>query len=177
MEFEVTIPNLPELRRAFREHPKIAEPIYQKAIVGTQFIFQKNTLKDDPVPWKTGNLLQSFRFTARRLEGRWFPTANYAAFVELGTKPHEIRPKSASVLAWPHGGTSGGYVTSAGGRQYFKSGSGGSTRFATHVNHPGTKAQPFMQKIVDKSLPEVGKLFLQAADIVNREIAKRVNLR
>ncbi len=172
-EFEVTIPNLPDLKRAFREFPKIAAPILQRAIEGTAFVFQKNTLKNDPVPWRTGNLTQSFRFRTAPLEARWYPTANYAHFVELGTKPHVIRPVKARALAWGQGG-SRGYVTAASGRQYYRS-SGGSTVFAMRVNHPGTKPKPFMKKIVDKSASEIGRLFQQAGDLINRDIARQAS--
>jgi len=167
--FEVTIENLPELRRAFREYPKIAGPILQRALIGTQFIFQKNTLKNDPVPWRTGNLLQSFRFKTSPFEARWFPTANYAAFVEFGTAPHPIYPVNARVLAWTTGG-GGRYVTAASGRQYYKS-TPGTTTFAMHVNHPGTKPKPYMRRIVEKSVPEITRLFTQAGDLITKSIA------
>lgn len=171
-DFQVEIKNLPELRRAFREYPKIAGPIIQKALIGSQFIFQKHTRKNDPVPWRTGNLLQSFRFRASAYDARWYPTARYAPFVEFGTKPHEIRPIRARALAWRSGGVGGRYVTSKNGRQYFKSGSGGSMSFAMVVHHPGSKAKPFMKQIVEKSAVDVNKLFGQAGDMIVREIAK-----
>lgn len=153
MDFEITIPNLPALRRAFREYPKIAEPIYQKAIVATGFIFQKNNLKDDPTPWKTGNLLQSFRFSTQRLVARYFPTARYAIWVHEGTRPHKITAKGRA-LAWE----------GAGGMMFAKS-----------VQHPGTKANPFMPRIRDKAQPEIQKLMGQAADLVNKKIADLTN--
>ncbi len=169
-QFEVTIQNLPELRRAFREYPRIAAPIINKALEATQFVFQKNTLKDDPVPWRTGNLLQSFRFRTGAGQSRWYPTARYAPFVEFGTRPHEIRPVNARALAW--GGSSGRYVTAASGRQYYKAGSGGKT-FAMVVHHPGTKPRPYMEGIVKKSEPEINRLFGQAGDMIVKEIAKQ----
>lgn len=60
-------------------------------------------------------------------------------FLEYGTKPHDIVPKRASVLAW---------AASASGRRL-----SGSTRtgtksgdmvFARRVRHPGTKPTPFL---------------------------------
>ena len=171
-EFEVKIENLPELRRAFRDYPKISAPIMQRAMIATQFVFQKNTLKDDPVPWRTGNLLQSFRFRTSPLQARWFPTAKYAPFVEFGTAPHTITPVNAKVLAWG-GGSTGRYVTAASGRQYYRSGKSGATNFAMRVNHPGSKARPFMKKIVDKSINEINRLFGQAGDMIAAEIARQ----
>lgn len=70
-----------ELRRAFANAPRIVEPILQRTIEAAQFTLQKHTLKNDPIPWRTGNLLQSFRFFKARLEARWMPTAYYAIFV------------------------------------------------------------------------------------------------
>lgn len=172
-QFEVTIPNLKDLHRAFREYPKIAAPIITKALLATQFVFQKNTLKDDPVPWRTGNLLQSFRFRSTPSQARWYPTARYAPFVEFGTAPHDIYPVNARVLAWPSGGTGGRYVTAKSGRQYYRSGSGGTTIFAAHVHHPGTKPRPFMKQIVEKSAPEITQLFRQANDLILKQIALR----
>lgn len=75
-------------------------------------------------PVKTGNLRRSIhlgRVSARSAET--IASANYAAFVEFGTKAHEIRPRNRKALRWK---------------------SGNKYRFARRVQHPGTKARPFM---------------------------------
>ena len=75
-------------------------------------------------PVRTGNLRRSIhlgRITARSAET--IAGAGYAAYVEFGTRPHEIRPRNKKVLRW-------------------KSGTG--YRYATRVQHPGTRKQPFM---------------------------------
>lgn len=171
--FEVKIENLDKLQRAMRDYPQTAQPILQKALEGTQFVFQKHTLKGDPVPWRTGNLLQSFRFGSSPLQARWFPTARYAPFVEFGTAPHLIKPKRARVLSWQTGG-GGRYVTSRTGRQYYQS-SKGERSFSMVVHHPGTKPKPFMEKIAARSTGDIAKLFEQAGDIITREIARQSN--
>ena len=171
----VQIKGLKELNEAFRRYPKIAEPVLQKAIIGTQFIFQKHTLKNNPVPWRTGNLLQSFRFQHGRLLARWFPTARYAHFVEFGTRAHDIFPVSKQALAWEVGG-SRGYVTAASGRKYYKK-TAGRMVVVKRVRHPGTRARRYMPKIVRKATPEINKLFIQAYDIINREISKNIRFR
>jgi phage gpG-like protein len=51
----------------------------------------------------------------------------YAAAVELGTKPHIIEPKNAEALKFEIGGK---------------------TVFAKRVNHPGTQAHPFLRPAV-----------------------------
>jgi len=70
------------------------------------------------------------------------PDVPYAGFVEFGTKPHKIKPKSpGGVLAFQ---------------------AGGSTVFARVVNHPGTKAQPFVQDSFDAWAKSVGPEIEQA---------------
>lgn len=76
-------------------------------------------------PVKTGNLRRTIRLgrvTERSAET--IAGAAYAAYVEFGTRPHEIRPRNKRVLAWK--GKNGKYA------------------FATRVRHPGTKAHPYM---------------------------------
>ncbi|GIW70324.1 MAG: hypothetical protein KatS3mg101_1071 [Patescibacteria group bacterium] len=148
----VEIQNLKELQRALRDYQKISEPILQKAVVASQAVFAKYTLKNDPVPYRTGFLLQSFRFATGRLIAKWFPTVHYAIYVHEGTRPHEIYPKNKKALYWE-----------------------GAEHPVKRVNHPGTKANPFMEKIAKKATPDINKLFIQALDIINREVAKRVN--
>ena len=90
------------------------------------------------VPRKTGNLQRSIKPGALAddyavVEAR----ANYAAHVEFGTKAHVIMPRSKRVLAWP---------ASAAGRRLSGRARTNSGRmiFAGKVNHPGTKAQPYL---------------------------------
>jgi HK97 gp10 family phage protein len=76
------------------------------------------------VPVRTGRLRQSIQI---RIEGNKViigPETEYDAYVEFGTAPHEIRPKNKKALA-------------------FKS--GGNTIIVKKVNHPGTKAQPYVR--------------------------------
>lgn len=77
-------------------------------------------------------------------------TAGYAAFVELGTKPHVIRPRSKKVLAWSTGGRRlSGRPTSAARRS-------GAMAFARKVNHPGTKPKPYLVPAAKLALGRVG---------------------
>jgi len=68
-------------------------------------------------------------------------SANYAAYVELGTRPHVIKPRNGKFLAFPAKGTAtrlGGAPTRDAVRK------GGAYVFARVVHHPGTKPQPFL---------------------------------
>lgn len=145
---EVEIKNIKALTKAFQQYPTIAEPVLQRAVDATQAIFAKHTLKDDPIPWRTGNLLHSFRFTSGRLQARWFPTARYAPFVEFGRG--YVYPKQKKVLSW---------VNPSGQRVFAK------------FSRP-SKPRPFMRQIVEKSQNDVQNIFRQAGDIILREIGK-----
>ena len=88
------------------------------------------------VPRKTGNLGRSIGpGSLTRKSAIVHARANYAAYVELGTRPHVIKPKRARVLAWPAAGQA---------RLSGRPRSGASMIFARMVRHPGTKAQPFL---------------------------------
>ena len=77
----------------------------------------------------------------------------YAAAVEFGSKRHVIVPKRARVLAWP--ASSGGRRLS--GRARTKGGKPvGPTVFAMKVNHPGTKAQPYLIPAAEKAVKDTG---------------------
>lgn len=86
-------------------------------------------------PVDTGRLRASIRVESRRtLALRSVYTVGsdveYAAMVNDGTRPHVIRPRRAQVLRFQ---------------------AGGQVVFARVVNHPGTRARPFL----DRALREV----------------------
>ncbi len=64
--------------------------------------------------------------------------APYAAYVELGTRPHEIRPRDAKELRWTNA-TPGGYEVGV---------AGGFMHFSKLVHHPGTKPNSFLRAAV-----------------------------
>jgi hypothetical protein len=151
-QFKVTIPNLPALQAALADYPVIARPVIQNAIVATQALLAKFTTGAN-VPIRTGYLVQNWGFDVGSLQARWYPKAAYAPFVEFGTAPHVIEAKNARVLANAKTGEI----------------------FGTRVNHPGTKANPFMERIVASAQPEIETLFVTALDAVNRQIASATN--
>lgn len=67
------------------------------------------------------------------------PLVPYAIYVEMGTAPHEIRPIHSSVLA-------------------FKS-ADGKLVFSPLVNHPGTKANPFMHRTAEQIKQKATAIF------------------
>ena len=81
------------------------------------------------VPVDTGRLRSSIVSRAEsrgRSVGYVIGTnVNYAAAVEYGTAPHVIKPRHKKALFWP-----------------------GARHPVAQVNHPGTRAQPFMRPAV-----------------------------
>jgi len=87
-------------------------------------------------PVRTGNLRRSIH--VGHVSTRSADTvaqADYAAAVEFGTKPHEIRPRNRRALRWKDG------------NRY---------RFATRVQHPGTRAQPYMIPGAQRAIAGLG---------------------
>lgn len=102
------------------------------------------------VPRKTGYLGRSIvpgSITGRSafVEAR----TPYAAAVEFGSRPHVIRPKRGSVLAWP---------ADASGRRLSgrRRTNAGRLIIARKVNHPGTKAQPYLVPGAKRALSRAG---------------------
>jgi hypothetical protein len=150
--FSVSIPNLPALQDALAQYPSISQPIIQRAIVAAQAILAKFTTAAT-VPVKTGYLVQNWAFEVGTLQARWYPRASYAPYVEFGTGPHEIKAVNKKVLA----NTATGQI------------------FGPIVHHPGTKANPFMERIVAAAQPDIETLFVHALNQVNEAIASQAN--
>ena len=137
----VTVKGLTQLRSRFeaiKPNPNLMRNLALSAIREQKAL----------VPRKTGNLGRSIGIGAvtDRL-AETVATANYAVFVELGTKPHVIVPRVKKVLRF----ATGGNATLSGRPR-----SGGQVVFARRVNHPGTRAQPFMVPGAKKAVQEFG---------------------
>lgn len=86
---------------------------------------------------KTGNLGRTIHLgPVTATTALTVATANYAAYVERGTRPHEITPRAAKALRWA--------ASPAGARLTGTPRKGAAVVFAKRVHHPGTKAYPFM---------------------------------
>jgi hypothetical protein len=150
--FAVEIPNLPALQEALSNYPAISAPIVQKAVVAAQAILAKFTTAGI-VPVRTGYLVQNWAFEVGNLQARWYPKASYAPFVEFGTAPHIIRAVNKRVLANQQTGQI----------------------FGPLVHHPGTKSNPFMERIVSAAQPEITEMFGQALQQITGAIASQTN--
>lgn len=78
---------------------------------------------------------------AGALGGRVSANAPYAAYVENGTKAHDIHPRRKTVLRFVQNGT---------------------VRFARHVRHPGTAPRPFMADAKERATPFFERLMAEA---------------
>ncbi len=125
----MTIHGVPELQTRLRRLKPDRELMSE---LGLSAIREQKLL----VPRKTGNLGRSIglgSLSATVVQTR--ATADYAAFVELGTVAHDIVPVRAKALRWPAAGAA---RLSGAARK------GGAVLFAKRVHHPGTKAKPLM---------------------------------
>jgi hypothetical protein len=147
MEFSVQIAGLDELIAKLRQAPTIAAPILQRALSASSAVLAKHTVKG-VVPWKSGFLAQTFKAELTTGMLRWFPTASYAPYVEFGTKPHTILPKDKKALFWP-----------------------GAAHPVRRVNHPGTKPNQFMERIITESQGEINGQFGKALEIIVAALA------
>ena len=89
-------------------------------------------------PWRTGRLAGAIVKEVGSGEAVVEALAPYAVFVVQGTRPHEIRPVNASVLAFE-----------AGGRMIF----------TPLVRHPGSKPNPFMERAADDTRSKAEAVF------------------
>jgi hypothetical protein len=100
------------------------------------------------VPRKTGNLGRSIHVgSVTPTTATIVASANYAAYVELGTRAHDIYPKNRRALR---------FAVGANRRLSGRPRSGAPVVFAKHVHHPGTRAQPFLVPGAKKAVSKAG---------------------
>ena len=84
---------------------------------------------------KTGNLGRSIVLASSSATNAVTEAgAGYAAYVELGTRPHDIVPRVARVLAWGGARRLSGSLRTGAKPEFF----------AMRVHHPGSRPYPFM---------------------------------
>lgn len=111
----------------------------------------------DIAPYVTGNLESDIQVWDDNISNLEIEIGNsklapYAVFVHDGTKAHEIRPKNAKALKTPFG-------------------------YRKKVNHPGIKANPYLQNAVDNydSKPALDDLGDKICEDVFENIKKGFN--
>lgn len=127
--------------------------------VGTRGLMQKLVLRSVAeakllAPHKTGNLRRTILPGAvTTTMGEVKATANYAGYVEHGTRPHTITPNARKALRWA---ASGAAVRLTGRPTKAAQRAGGAYVFAKRVNHPGTKAHPFLLPGAERAIAQGG---------------------
>jgi hypothetical protein len=155
--FNVEIRNIDQLRAALAKAPNVAAKYLSKAINAELADISKLAIDDNmqfktPRALRTGMLVSTFGLPGKGmkiasesdLSGWVGPTVEYAKYVQFGTASHVIRAVKARILA------------NAKTEQVF-----GPT-----VNHPGTKANPFMERIINLAIPNINAEFGRALDLI-----------
>lgn len=149
--FDISIPSMDKLQARLKQSPQITERYLQQAIEASGAEVHKHATREN-VPWKTGNLVQSFGVVLGRLFASIAPDrsspAGYAIYVHEGTAPHVILPKNGRALFWP-----------------------GAAHPVSKVNHPGTKPNRFMPRIIEKAQPQIEQHFKKALDLIASKLA------
>lgn len=130
-----------DLKAKYAQAPDIIGPILQQAINRSPDVLAKYTVRPQ-VPYVSGQLIETFQREVQGLTAYWFPTVKYAPFVEFGTGPHVIYPKNKKALFWP-----------------------GAAHPVKKVNHPGTRPNPFMERILDAAKDEINATFKEALNV------------
>ncbi len=155
MPYIFTASGLEQLQAALQTAPEVVAKRLQSAVVASAAIITRHTVRSDGiVPYRTGRLSQSIGRPPAGLEIGTLraivrPAVDYAIFVHEGTAPHEIMPKTKKALFWP-----------------------GADHPVRKVNHPGTKPNPFMPRLLDASREEIQQQFAKAAELVVQDLTK-----
>lgn len=140
---KVEIKGLGKLDDALRKAPVFTLNEISKAVQKSALTVQNNAIKESPVNKQTGggNLRQNIRMTMEtKTRAAVISKAPYSIFVEEGTRPHEIKVKYKKVLANKRTGQVFGKV----------------------VHHPGTRANPYMQRALTGSKQAIDEFFKKA---------------
>jgi len=145
MEIRAKIEGLDELIAAAKMQPAVAINEISKAVKKSVGTVHTKAVREAPANRQTGGgtlrqMIQD-RMTSR-LSGEVASRANYSIYVHEGTRPHEIRVVNKRVLANKRTGEF----------------------FGKRVMHPGTKANPFMKRALEKSIFSINRFFSKATE-------------
>jgi len=143
IKFEIK--NIKEIKATFKQAPVKMTRELNKAIKRIITKIEGTAKREAPVNKQSGggNLRQSISSKMAGIaKGVVDVSAKYAIYVHEGTRPHIIRIRNKKVLANTRTGRFFGKV----------------------VHHPGTKANPFLQRAVDKNKSFIDKEFGNAVE-------------
>jgi HK97 gp10 family phage protein len=145
MQFELTFTGLNELIERAEAAGANLQPLMSAALTKSTTELQKAARIE--APHDTGALQQSILSLITYPIGTVTVGSKYGIFVEQGTRPHLISPKTKKALFW------------AGAAYPVKA-----------VNHPGTKANPFFQRAIESSMEYIRDVYLQVANSITRQL-------
>lgn len=87
-------------------------------------------------PRRTGTLVRSITHEIKDKSAFIGSNVEYAPIVELGSRPHIIRPNVAGALYWK-----------------------GAEHPVKIVHHPGTRPKPYLRPALESSIPDIKKIF------------------
>jgi len=143
----IKIKGLKELKAAFKRSPGIVRTQITKAIALSVALVNRQAKQEAPV--KTGRLRAGIRSKISPFQGMVESTVNYGIFIHEGTSAHIIRPVKKKALYWK-----------------------GAAHPVKSVQHPGTKANPFMKRGAERSEGQVQVIFQRAIN----NVANRLSL-
>lgn len=159
-EVTIKIDGLERARQLFIKSPTITKKWLNQAIKASIFEIRKVSADERVFQFKTPASLRTRRLALSFSDGIKFgdlrgeigPTVDYAKYVHEGTSPHIIRARNKKVLANRRTGQVFGKV----------------------VRHPGTPANPFMQRIANKADSDIQRHFKTAINKASDEIANKI---
>ena len=178
MQISWSIGALEKISRGLREAPAMVDRELLAAMAWSTLLLERETIvafptsKEAPVhPEAKRTPKRSPGETAKTIHSDYFSTpagvlgvvssaSPVAAFIELGTRPHTIRPKDAKALAFPLGVTS---IASPLGVQ-------GAFNVVKSVEHPGTAPNPVFAETLERNMGQIIKRFEDAADAIARNL-------
>jgi len=141
MNVVIDVPTGPEFAAALESSPDFAQPLFAAAMTNSTREVQR--VARSLAPHRTGTLQRSITAVTDYPMGQVFTLERYGIYMELGTKAHQILPKTKKALYWK-----------------------GAPYPVKVVNHPGTKPRPFMQPAMVASQPYIQAQFEKVIQLV-----------
>jgi len=149
-KFKIDIQGLDKLNKAFQVSPRIVVAQLTQAIKTSINIIRPIMVRNAPV--KTSKLRQNISAISSGLSGQVGPNLSvtpYAWFVHFGTRPYTIFPKTKKALYWK-----------------------GALHPVRKVNHPGIRANPFVERTANEMRSPVIQIFNKTLENIAKELSK-----
>ena len=155
--YSIEIQDIEKMRRTFQAAPERSARMYSAGLkIAANEIYR---IMKEEVPvgkglgaTKKGNLKRSIVKNVQGLEAIIGPNlqqAPYAIFVHEGTRAHVITPRFKKALFWK-----------------------GALHPVKKVNHPGTAANPFVQRTAKRAEPIVNDIFRRQTELLVEMLAR-----